>query len=130
MVLLAFGLFAIFALWAIYKMVVYALPCLIGYGVAFVAFISNAGWLGACLIGLMTAVSSFMLLRFFLAQVQSTPGRWTIAALLTLPSAILAYRIAIDVLASDVPSEAWRQVLAIIFGLAAGWIAFARLTDI
>jgi hypothetical protein len=124
MVLLTLVLLAI-VLWTIYKVVVYALPCLIGYGVGSVAFSTNAGWVGASLVGLAAAVSSFMLLRFLVAQVQSRPLRWALATLLTIPSIILAYSITVDALASGVPSETWRRLLAAIFGLAAGWIAFA-----
>lgn len=129
MALLALGLFAILTLWTIYKVVIYALPCLIAYGVGSVAFSTNAGWVGSSLAGLAAAILSFMLLCFLVARVQSTRIRWAIAAMLTLPSAILAYNIAVDALASDVPSDAWRQTLAMIFSFAASWIAFVRLTD-
>lgn len=122
-------LFALVALWAMYKVIVYALPCLIGYGAALLAFNSNAGYLGASIVGLATAVSSFFLIRFVVTRIPSRLARWTIAAAFAIPSAYLAYNISAEMLATDVPSYAWRLTISVAFGLAAAWIAFSRLTD-
>ena len=129
MVLFAIALFAVLALWTMYKVIVYALPCLIGYSAALMAFGANAGWLGATIAGLAAAVLSFFLVRFLIAQIQSTRLRWTIAALLAFPSALLAYNLALDVLASEIPSDAWRHTLSTGFAIASGCMAFVRLTD-
>lgn len=129
MMLLAIALFAVLALWAMYKVIVYALPCLMGYGAALVAFGTNAGWLGATIAGLTAAVSSFVVVRFLIAQVRTTRLRWTIAAVLAFPSALLAYNLALDVLASEIPSNAWRHALSMGFAIASGWMAIVRLTN-
>lgn len=129
MMLFAISLLAVLALWVMYRVIVYALPCLIGYGAALVAFGSDAGWLGAAIAGLAAALSSFVLIRFLIAQVPHTRLRWMIAALLAFPSALLAYNIGLDVLASQIPSDAWRHVYSAGFAIASGWMAFIRLTD-
>jgi hypothetical protein len=126
---IAFGIGAILAVWAMYKVIVYALPCLLGFGAASVAISTGAGWFGAALTGLTIAVSSFLLLRFILAQVPYGVLRWALAAGFALPAAVLAYNIGIDALASSVLTELWRKALSIVFALAASAIAFVRLTE-
>jgi len=120
---------AIIAVWAMYKAIVYAVPCLIGWGLARVAIDTGAGWFGAVLLGLATAVGSYFLLRFLLAQVRSRPLRWAIGALLALPTAIVGYSVGIDALASNVPAQFWRQTLAAVFALTLGAISFVRMTE-
>ena len=129
MLFFALGVGAILAVWAMYKVIVYALPCLLGLGVASVAISTGAGWFGAALTGLAAAVSSFFLLRFLLAKVRSKTLRLVIAIVFALPTAILAYNIGIDALASSVPAELWRHALSMVFAFVAGAIAFVRLTE-
>jgi hypothetical protein len=124
----AFGIGAVLAVWALYKLIVYALPCLLGFGVAYLAANTGAGWFGVALAGLAAAVSSFFLLRFLLAHVPYGILRWALAAMFALPTAVLAYSIGIDVLASSVPSELWRQALSTAFAFVTSAIAFRRLT--
>jgi hypothetical protein len=40
-------LIAILAAWAMYKVIVYALPSLLGFGAGSVAMSAGAGWVGA-----------------------------------------------------------------------------------
>jgi hypothetical protein len=130
MLFFALGVGAILAVWAMYKVIVYALPCLLGLGVASVAISTGAGWFGATLTGLAAAVSSFFLLRFLLANVPSRALRWAIAVVLALPTAVLTYNVGIDALASSVPTEMWRQGLSMAFALVVSAIAFVRLTEL
>jgi hypothetical protein len=126
-IVLALG--AILAVWAMYKVIVYTLPCLLGLGAASLAINAGAGWVGAGLTGLATAVSSYFLLRFVLANVRSRALRSCMALVLALPSAVLAYNVGIDALASSVPTGLWRQVLAIAFALVMSAMAFVRMTE-
>jgi hypothetical protein len=127
---IALALGAILAVWAMYKVIVYALPCFLGLGVASVAISTGAGWFGTALTGISAAVSTFFLLRFLLAKVPSGILRWAIGAVLALPTAVLAYNVGIDALASSVQSELWRHTLSMVFAVVAGAIAFARLTEV
>jgi hypothetical protein len=129
MLFVALGVGAILAVWAMCKVIVYALPCLLGLGVASVAISAGAGWFDAALTGLAAAVSSFFLLRLILAKVRSKTLRSVIAVVFALPTVILAYNIGIDALASSVPTELWRQGLSMVFAFVAGATAFVRLTE-
>lgn len=126
-IVLALG--AILAVWAMYKVIVYALPCLLGLGVASLAINTGAGLVGAILMGLATAVLSFSLARFVLAHVRSRTLRWALAAVFALPSAALAHNVGMGALVLSVPTELWRQGLAIIFALIISVIAFVRMTE-
>lgn len=121
---------AVLSIWAMYKVIIYALPCLLGLGTASMAINTGAGWLGASLAGAVVAASSFYLLRFLITKVRSRTVRLAIATLLAAPSGLLAYNIAIDALTSGVPTELWRETLSIAFALFASAAAFARLTEL
>src|SRR5262245_55827445 len=54
-----------------HKLTVYALPCLIGFGVGEFAYTTDAGAPGAIATGLVGALASFTLLRFAYLSVSS-----------------------------------------------------------
>lgn len=130
MLAIALGIGAVLALWAMYKVIVYALPCLLGLGAGWMAFSTGAGWMGATIAGSAAAVASFVFLRYLLTRLRSRALRWSVGLLLILPTAALAYGIGLDALATNVPTEIWRQALAIAFAAAMSAIAFARLTNL
>lgn len=130
MLAIALGMGAVLALWAIYRVIVYALPCLLGLGAGWMVLSTGAGWMGATIIGSVAAVASFAFLRYLLTRLRSRALRWSVGLLLILPTAALAYSIGVDALAANVPTEIWRQALAIAFAAAMSAIAFARLTNL
>lgn len=130
MLAIAFGIGAVLALWAMYKVIVYALPCLLGLGAASLAFSAGTGWVGATIAGSVAAVGSFVLLRHLLTRLRSRALRWSIGLVLVLPTAVLAYNIGSDALAASVPTEIWRHGLAIVFAVAMSAIGFARVTEL
>ncbi len=129
MLVILFALGAIIAFWLMYKAIVYASPCLLGLGVAYAAINTGAGWVGAALAGLVAAVSSFFVLRFLLGKVPSTSLRWTIGALLALPTALIGYHVAADALSGIVPALFWQRALATIFALTLGAISIDRMIE-
>lgn len=128
LVLIAFA--AIAFAWMLRTATVYALPFVAGWGAATFAFNSGAGMEGAGIVGIAAAMGTFASLRFILAKMPDGPMRTAIALLLILPSLILGYNIGLDVLEGLVPSSAWRQAISIAYALVAGWLAFARLTEV
>jgi hypothetical protein len=130
MLAIALGVGAVLALWAMYKVIVYALPCLLGLGAGWMALSTGTGWVGATIAGSAAAVASFAFARYLLTRLHSRALRWSVGFLLALPSAALAYSIGLVALAANVPTEIWRQALAIAFAAAMSAIAFIRLTDL
>jgi hypothetical protein len=125
LIVLAATLFA----WMLHTVTVYALPFVIGWGAALLAFNGGAGVEGAGIVGIAAAVGTFASLRLILARVRDGPVRSVVAFVLVLPSLILGYNIGLDVLKGVVPSDMWRQVISIAYALFGGWLAFARLTE-
>ncbi|MFZ2028994.1 MAG: hypothetical protein WAU68_01685 [Vitreimonas sp.] len=121
---------AIFFVWLLHTATVYALPFVVGWGAATLAFKSGAGLEVAAIMGVAAALGTFVSLRFILAQMPDGPARSTIAFVLIIPSLILGYNIALDLLESVVPSDMWRQAISISFAVFGGWLAFVRLTEI
>lgn len=130
MLAIALGIGAVLALWAIYKVIVYALPCLLGLGAGWLAFSTGAGWIGATIAGSVAAGARFVFLRYLLTRLRPRASRWSAGLLLVLPTAALAYSIGLDALAANVRTEMWRQALAISFAAAMSAIAFTRLTEL
>jgi len=130
MLAIALGVGAVLALWAMYKVIVYALPFLLGLGASWMALGTGAGWIGATIAGSMAAVASFVFLRYALTRLRSRALRWSVGLLLILPTAALAYSIGSDAVAANVPTGVWRQALAIVFAAAMSAIAFTRLTEL
>lgn len=130
MIPIALGIGAVLALWAVYKVIVYALPCLLGLCAGWIALSAGAGWMGATIAGSAAAVASFVFTRYLLTRLRSRTLRWSVGLLLILPTAALAYSIGLDALATNVPTEMWRQALAISFAAAMSAIAFTRLTEL
>jgi hypothetical protein len=120
---------AILFVWMLHTMTIYALPLVVGWGVATLAFNSSAGLEGAAIVGVSAAIGTFVSLRFVLAQMPDGPARSIIAFMLIVPSLILGYNIGFDVLEGAVHSDVWRQAISITYALFGGWLAFARLTE-
>jgi len=109
MLAIALGIGAVLTLWAMYKVIVYALPSLLGLGAASLALNTGAGWIGSVVAGATAAVASFVLLRYLLTHLRSRTLRWSIGLVLIIPTATLAYGVGLDALAASVPAETWRQ---------------------
>lgn len=130
MLAIALGIGTVLALWAMYKVIVYALPCLLGLGAGWMAFSTGAGWIGSTIAGSVAAGASLVFLRYLLTHLRPRALRWSAGLLLVLPTAALAYSIGLDALAANVPTEMWRQALAIGFAAGMSAIAFTRLAEL
>lgn len=126
----ALGVGAVLVLWAMYNVIIYALPCLLGLGAASVAFSAGTGFIGAVIVGTASAVASYFLLRYLLSRLRSRALRWSMGLLFVLPTAALAYSIGLQAMATHVPTEIWRQGLALAFAAAMSAIAFAKGTEL
>jgi hypothetical protein len=127
---IALGIGAALTLWAIYKVIVYALPCFLGIGAGWIALRTGADWMGAIIAGSAASVASFVFMRYLLTRLRSTALRWSVGLVFILPTASLAYNIGLDALGTDAPTETWRQALAIGFAASMSAIAFVRLTEL
>lgn len=115
--------------WLLYKGAVYALPCLAGLCTGQWAYETGAGWTGAIVVALITAVTAFMLARVAYANAASVVLRRLLAACFVAPTLVMSYNIAIDLLAGAVASSVWLHLLGGAFALLMGMVALRRLTE-
>jgi hypothetical protein len=115
--------------WLIYKVTIHALPCLVGLGIGQLAYASGAGWSGATLVGLVSAIAFFLTARAVFVTISCAPLRWLAAFAFVGPTLVLAYNIGLDALGSCVPSEIWRQLIAAGLAIVAGGVALVRLVE-
>lgn len=120
---------ALLLCWLLYKGALYAAPCLAGLCAGQWAYETGAGLAGAVVLALITAIMIFELARAAYAGAASGIMRWALAACFVVPTLVVSYTIAIDVLAGAVASAVWLHLLGGAFALLMGAIALRRLSE-
>jgi hypothetical protein len=110
-----------------YRFAVHALPIMLGFQVAPIAYGTGSGLIGAGIIGLVASAVAFGLLSAVFVSVKSPIARAIIGLIFALPAAGAGYALISGISASAVPSEIWRQIFCIIGGVFVGAAAFTRL---
>jgi hypothetical protein len=110
-----------------YRFAIHALPIMLGFQVAHIAYGTGAGLIGAGIVGLAAGAAAFGLLSAVFVSVKSPSVRIIIGLIFALPAAGAGYALVTGVIASAVPSEVWRQIFCIIGGVFVGAAAFRRL---
>lgn len=126
---LAIPLLILVSIWLLYKVTIYALPCLAGLVFAHYALETGAGWFGGLVVFAFGALVIIGLMRWAFASARRPKVRMLLSIAFTAPSIALSYFILNALSASHVPSETWRQVLCIIGALLSGLLAFGRLAE-
>jgi hypothetical protein len=110
-----------------YRFAVHALPIMLGFQVAHIAYGTGARLIGAGIVGLVAGAVAFGLLSAVFVSVKSPIARVIIGLIFALPAAGAGYALTSGISASAVPSEIWRQIFCIIGGVFVGAAAFTRL---
>ena len=123
-------LVGILFVWILHTATIYALPLVVGWGAATLAFKAGAGLEGSAILAVTAAIGTLVSLRFILERMPNGPARSMIAFMLIIPSLIMGYNIGLDLLESVVPSDMWRHAISTSYAVFGGWLAFVRLTEI
>lgn len=115
--------------WLVYKWTIYALPCLVGLGVAQWAYETGPGWFGAVAVFGAIALLVFGLMRWLFSSFTQPAIRVLLTLAFVTPAVLMSYFIFDDLSAGQMPLELWRQVLCICGSGVAGLIAFVRLAE-
>lgn len=110
-----------------YRFAVHVLPIMLGFQVAYTAYGTGAGLIGAGIAGLVAGAVAFGLLSAVFVSVKSPIARVIIGLIFALPAAGAGYALVSGVSASAIPSEAWRRIFCIVGGVLVGAAAFTRL---
>jgi len=117
-----------FLCWLLFTLAVYALPFFAGVTAGTWAYGTGAGWLGAILVGFVTAAMTFGVGQFLLATVRPIWARMLIAAAFVAPAVVAGFHATHGIVKHTMPSEAWQLAFSIIGAIAVGVVAFARIT--
>ena len=112
----------------LFTLAVYALPVFIGLSAGLWAFETGAGVPGAIAIGLIAGAVALVAAQVLFAIVRSAAVRLVLGLAFAAPAAVAGYHAVLGLAAIGVPSEAWRQVFAVIGAAAIGATALTRLT--
>lgn len=119
-----------FFCWLIFTLAVYALPCFVGLNAGMAAFHSGAGVLGALPVGVVAGALTLGVGQIAFARAKPMTLRAAIAAVFSIPAAIVGYHAVLGLSQIGVPSLLWREVSAWIGAITIGCTAWARLTVI
>jgi hypothetical protein len=110
-----------------YRFAVHALPIVLSFQVAHIAYGTGSGLLGAGFLGLVAGAVAFGLLSAVFVSAKSPIACVIIGLMFALPAAGAGYALMSAISASAVPSEVWRQIFCITGGVLVGAAAFRRL---
>jgi hypothetical protein len=111
----------------LFTLAIYALPFFVGLTVAFAAFHSGAGVIGAFLVGCLTGGATLALGQIAFATVCSPLIRCAIALFYAVPATIAGYHATLGLAQIGAPSPVWQEAFAIVGAVIIGCTAWARL---
>ena len=111
-----------------YRLAVFVLPVMLGVEIARIAYLTDAGMIGASLIGFIAGALAYGLLSILYVSVRSPAARIAVGLIFALPAAAAGYALISGISANTVPTEHWRMMFCILGGLLVGSAAFTRLS--
>jgi hypothetical protein len=113
--------------WALFDLVVYALPAIVGAAAGFAPDQSGAGVLGAIFVTLITGAFTLAAGHVAIERARSARVRTAIALLFTVPAAFVGYMLTLGVAQLGVPSVVWQQAFALFGAVGVGVTAWERV---
>jgi len=113
--------------WLLFTLAIYALPFFAGLTVAFAAFHSGAGVIGAFLVGCFAGGATLALGQIAFATINSPLIRCGIALFYAVPATIAGYSATHGLAELSMPSATGQMIFAVIGAICVGCTAFARL---
>ena len=114
--------------WALFALATHALPFFLGMIVGIYSIQAGAGPFGAIVVGFVTAVFTFVLGRYAFSVARSPIVRLVIGLLFAVPAAHAGYSVTLALAHLGIPSEWWRESLAMFGAIAVGSVAWARVS--
>ena len=125
LVLSVFGLG--FFCWLLFTLAVYALPFLAGLTAGVAAFHSNAGLIGAVVVGFLAGCGLLVFGQMIFATVRTLWIRLLIGLIYAAPATVAGYQLCFQLVGIGIPGGAWQQVFAAAGAIVVGLTAFARM---
>jgi hypothetical protein len=119
-----------FLCWLLFTLAVYALPFFAGLMAGLAAYHSGAGVVGAIIIAVFAGTATFAIARVAFARARRPLVRAAIGLLYAAPAAIAGYEATLGLARITIPSEGWRQSIAVVGALLVACSAWARLASL
>jgi hypothetical protein len=116
--------------WLFSTLAVYALPFFVGVTVGMWAHSTGSGVVGALFAGAAAAVATLVIAQVLFATIKSPIIRVALALAFAVPASLAGYHAVHGIVMLAVPSEGWRQVLAILGAIVVGVTAWIRTAGI
>ena len=116
-----------FFCWLLFTLAVYALPFFAGLSAGLAAFHCGAGVIGALIVGVLAGGATLAIGQIAFTTIRIPLIRAAIGLLYAVPAAIAGYYATLGLAQIGVPSEAWREVFAVIGSMLVGGTAWARM---
>ena len=113
----------------LFRFATYAVPVLAGVTAGLWALGTDAGPIGAVLVGAAAGIATFVLFQLSFELTRSAAVRAFIAFAFAAPAAYVGYHAVLGLVQYGIPSETWRHVFAAAGAIIIGFAAVARLTD-
>lgn len=113
--------------WLLFTFAVYVLPLFAGITTGLASYHSGSGPIGAMLVGVIAGSITLVAGQIAYTTVRSPLIRATIALLFAVPAAIAGYHATLGLAHIAIPTEGWRQALAVIGAIAVSGTAWARM---
>src|SRR5580698_9034552 len=117
-----------FFCWLLFTLAVYGLPFFAGLSAGLAVFHSGSGVIGALIVGGLAGGATLAIGQIVFATVRTPLIRAAIALLYAVPATIAGYHATLGLAHIGVPSEAWREVFAVIGAVLVGGTAWARMS--
>lgn len=114
--------------WALFALATQALPFFAGITVGIYSFQAGAGPFGAVVVGFVTGGFTIVVGQVAFSVARSPIGRLVIGLLFAVPAARAGHDVTLALTHLGIPSEWWRELLAMCGAIAVGSIAWARVS--
>jgi hypothetical protein len=114
--------------WLLFALAVYALPFFAALSAGLAAYHSGSGPIGAIVVGVIAGAVTLLLGQVAFATVRSPLVRATVALVFAAPAALAGYHAALGLAHLAIPTEGWRNAMAVAGAIIVAATAWIRMT--
>jgi hypothetical protein len=113
--------------WLLFALAVYALPLFVGVAAGLAAYHKGSGPIGTIVVGAIVSSVILIAARIAISMFRSRLVRAAIALLFAVPAGVVGYHAALGLAHIGIPTEGWRQVMAVAGAIILAATAWARM---
>jgi len=114
--------------WLLFTLAIYALPFLAGLTAGLAAFHSEAGVVGAFIVGFLAGGATLALGQIAFGTIRTPLIRALIGLLYAVPATVAGYQVSFALAGIGMSDGGWQMAFAVVGAVLAGFTAFSRMT--